>query len=199
MFLRRLQKRSWGDSPLAQNLLLLEKLFSCFGFSGSLDHIAFTVLQYKEVGRTLWGNWLDKFSPLPTDFRQNGFGSRPIRTTDRSLWKQCLLFIAMETTADIKSTGTLFDRANSKLPNTTFQHSHHHYLCNFTSDEQESACCAHNSLHQWRWPTVSQPMQSMLSFHGLLFWLWLVLVTLHLVTSNDAIQETVTFRSVLVQ
>jgi len=85
MFLRRLQKRSWGDSPLAQNLLLLEKLFSCFGFSGSLDHIAFTVLQYKEVGRTLWGNWLDKFSPLPTDFRQNGFGSRPIRTTDRSV------------------------------------------------------------------------------------------------------------------
>ena len=83
-FLRMQQKRSWGDSPITQNLLLLEKLFSCFGFS-VIVHIAFTVLQYKEVGRTLWGNWLDKFSPLPTDFRQNGFGSRPIRTTDRSV------------------------------------------------------------------------------------------------------------------
>lgn len=32
-FLRMQQKRSWGDCPITQNLLLLEKLFSCFGFS----------------------------------------------------------------------------------------------------------------------------------------------------------------------
>jgi len=43
-FLRMQQKRSWGDSPITQNLLLLEKLFSCFGFS-VIVHIAFTVLQ----------------------------------------------------------------------------------------------------------------------------------------------------------
>ena len=31
----------------------------------------------------------------------------------------------------------LFDRANSQLENTIFQHSHHYLLCIFTSDEQE--------------------------------------------------------------
>jgi len=45
-----------------------------------------------------------------------------------SLRKQCLLFISMETTTDIKSTITLFDRANSQLQNIIFQHSQHHYL-----------------------------------------------------------------------
>ena len=33
----------------------------------------------------------------------------------RSLWKQCLLFISMETTIDTKRTITLFNRANSQL------------------------------------------------------------------------------------
>ena len=34
--------------------------------------------------------------------------------------------MSMETTINTKSTITLFDRANSQLQNTTFQHSHHH-------------------------------------------------------------------------
>jgi len=67
----------------------------------------------------------------------------------RSLWKQCLLFISMETTTDMKRTKT-HDRANSQLQNTIFQHSHHHYI--FVSDEQEPACHAHENLHQQRWP-----------------------------------------------
>jgi len=47
----------------------------------------------------------------------------------------------METTTDTKGTITLFDRTNSQLQNTLFQHSHHHQLCIFTSCEQEPACC----------------------------------------------------------
>ena len=38
-----------------------------------------------------------------------------------------------------------------------------------------------------------------LRHYGLLFWLWLIVVTPHLITGNDAIQETVTFSLVLVQ
>ena len=38
------------------------------------------------------------------------------------LQKQYLLFISTETTTDRKSTITLFDRANSHLQNTIFQH-----------------------------------------------------------------------------
>ena len=57
----------------------------------------------------------------------------------------------MENTTDTKSTITLFNRANSHLQNTVFQHSHHHHLCIFSSDEQK----IHRSLHQWRWPTVT--------------------------------------------
>ena len=38
-----------------------------------------------------------------------------------------------------------------------------------------------------------------LPLHRLLFWLWLIVVTLHLVTSNDAIWETATFSLALVQ
>lgn len=49
----------------------------------------------------------------------------------------------------MKSTITLFDRASSELKNTVFWHSHHHWLCIFTSDEQ------HKHLHQQRWPTVT--------------------------------------------
>ena len=41
-------------------------------------------------------------------------------------------------TVDPKSTITPFDRANSQLQNTIFQHSHHHYLCIFASDEWQS-------------------------------------------------------------
>ena len=33
-----------------------------------------------------------------------------------------------------------------------FQHSHHHWLCTFASDEQEPACRARKNLHQWRLP-----------------------------------------------
>ena len=38
-----------------------------------------------------------------------------------------------------------------------------------------------------------------LRHYGLLFWLWLMVVTPHLITGNDAIQETVTFSLVLIQ
>ena len=48
----------------------------------------------------------------------------------------------METTTDKKSTITLFDSINSQLQNTIFQHSHHHQLCIFDSNEQELACHA---------------------------------------------------------
>ena len=47
---------------------------------------------------------------------------------------------------DTKSTITLFDRANSQLQNTTFQHSHHHQLYIFTSNEQEPACHTHKNF-----------------------------------------------------
>jgi len=53
----------------------------------------------------------------------------------------------MELTTDTKSTGTLFDRASSYPQNTTFQHSHHHQLCIFTSDELEPAYPACKDLH----------------------------------------------------
>ena len=37
-----------------------------------------------------------------------------------------------------------------------FQHSHHHWLCIFIRmNRKEPACCACNSLHQQKWPTVS--------------------------------------------
>jgi len=62
----------------------------------------------------------------------------------------------METTTDTKIPITLFDRANYQLQNSTSPFSHHHLLCIYTSNEQEPACHAHKSLHQWRWPTVSQ-------------------------------------------
>ena len=50
----------------------------------------------------------------------------------------------METTADTKITITVFDRANSQLWNTIFQHSHQHYLCN----KQEPVLCAYKNLHR---------------------------------------------------
>ena len=53
----------------------------------------------------------------------------------------------METTTDAKSTIALSGRANSQLQNTIFQHSHHHQLCIFTSNEQEPACSARKNLH----------------------------------------------------
>ena len=59
----------------------------------------------------------------------------------------------METTIDMKSTVTPFDRVNSQLQNIIFQHSYHHWLCIFTSDEQESACHAWTSI--WLSRTLS--------------------------------------------
>ena len=55
----------------------------------------------------------------------------------------------METTADSKSIITLFDRENSQLQNTIFQHNHHYKLSIFASSEQEHAYCTHKNLHQW--------------------------------------------------
>ena len=61
----------------------------------------------------------------------------------------------METITDTKSTIILFNRANSQLQNTIFQHSHYHQLCIFASDEQEPVCYNHNNLHQPRQSTVA--------------------------------------------
>ena len=44
-----------------------------------------------------------------------------------------------------KSTIILFNRANSWLQNTIFQHSHHHLLCIFTSNVQIPAHCTQKS------------------------------------------------------
>ena len=61
----------------------------------------------------------------------------------------------METITDTKSTIILFNRANSQLQNTIFQHSHYHQLCIFASVEQEPVCYNHNDLHQPRQSTVA--------------------------------------------
>ena len=42
---------------------------------------------------------------------------------------------------------TLFDRANSQLKNAILQHSHHHELCIFDSNEQEPVYCSHKNPH----------------------------------------------------
>ena len=56
----------------------------------------------------------------------------------------------------MKSTITLFERANSQLQNIVFQHIQHHQLYIAISDEQEPACHVHKNLHHHRWPSVSQ-------------------------------------------
>ena len=53
----------------------------------------------------------------------------------------------MENTTPTKSTITLFDKANSQLQDTSFQHSHCHLLCISNSDEQEPAFLACKNLH----------------------------------------------------
>lgn len=55
----------------------------------------------------------------------------------RLFQKWFTLHFSMETTTNIRSTKTLFNRANSHLQNTVFQYSHHHDLCIFTSDGKE--------------------------------------------------------------
>jgi len=72
------------------------------------------------------------------------------------LQKQCLTFDSMKTTTDRKSTIALFDRAISQLQNTISQHSHHHYICIFISDEQEPECCACKNLYQQGWLIFSK-------------------------------------------
>lgn len=49
---------------------------------------------------------------------------------------------------------TVFDRGNWQLQNTSFQHSYHHMLCIFSSNEQELACHNHKYMHQHLWATV---------------------------------------------
>ncbi len=72
------------------------------------------------------------------------------------LQKQCLTFDSMKTTTDRKSTIALFDRPISQLQNTISQHSHHHYICIFISDEQEPECCACKNLYQQGWLIFSK-------------------------------------------
>ena len=55
-----------------------------------------------------------------------------------------------------QSTIKLFDRENSQLQNTVFQHSHHQWLYIFSSDEEEPARHAHKDLHQWKWPSIAE-------------------------------------------
>lgn len=70
------------------------------------------------------------------------------------LRNECLLFISMGTTTATKTTVILFDGANSQIKNTTLQHKHHHWLCIFTINKQEPACCYRKNLHQYMWPAV---------------------------------------------
>jgi len=49
----------------------------------------------------------------------------------------------------------LFDRANSQLQNTVFQHSRHHEQCIFPRDEREPTCHSCTDLQQWKWPIVT--------------------------------------------
>jgi hypothetical protein len=58
---------------------------------------------------------------------------------------EILVFISLKTTMVIGCTLTLLDRPTFQLPSTTTIYSHHHWLCIFTSDEQESACCSHKA------------------------------------------------------
>jgi len=67
----------------------------------------------------------------------------------------------METTTDTKSTIILLDRANSQLQNTIFQHSHHHEIYIFASEEQELTCCTCKNLRQQRQPTVAVTIAEM--------------------------------------
>ena len=62
--------------------------------------------------------------------------------------------ISMGTRIYAKRTITLFNRVNPQLQNTIFQCSHNHWLCIFTSNEQDPACHACNNVHLWRWLTV---------------------------------------------
>lgn len=60
------------------------------------------------------------------------------------------------------ATKRKFGKLNSWSQNTVFQQfSHHHYLCTFTSNQQEPACCVPKILHQWRQPitmvTTAEP------------------------------------------
>jgi len=51
-----------------------------------------------------------------------------------------------------EETDNIIERANSQLQSTLSQC---HYLCNFTSEEQEPVCHAYKNLYQQRWPTVT--------------------------------------------
>lgn len=59
----------------------------------------------------------------------------------------------METTADTKSTITLFNRENSMPQNTTFQQSPP-LATHFWQQCTRPACHSHRNLQQWRWPTL---------------------------------------------
>ena len=52
-----------------------------------------------------------------------------------------------------------YDRANSQVQNTIFQHSHHHQLRILTSNEQEPVCCTLNICTGGGWPTHRNTIQ----------------------------------------
>jgi hypothetical protein len=62
----------------------------------------------------------------------------------------------MKTTTDTESIITQLNRARFQLLTIIFPHNHHHLLCTFTSDEQETVCCARKSLRQQRQATFLQ-------------------------------------------
>ena len=57
----------------------------------------------------------------------------------------------------------------------------------------------HHSLYPLKTASWTFSLMDFTSLCRLLFWIWLIAVTLSLVTSNDVIQKTVTFNLVLVQ
>ena len=90
----------------------------------------------------LWLNEeISMVHPVSHDSEKQNIFNEIFEYTCRLVQNQCLLFIFMETKTDTKNTITLFDRANSQLLNTIFQHYYHHYLCIFARNEQEPKSC----------------------------------------------------------
>ena len=64
-----------------------------------------------------------------------------------NLGDSVILFISMETTTATKSTVNMLDKGNSELQNTISLHSHCHWLCIFSTNEQGLAGLSFSSLN----------------------------------------------------
>ena len=58
---------------------------------------------------------------------------------------------SIETTTDTKIHNNTTWYSKFPLQSSVFRHRLHHYLCTFTSDEQEPAYCACSNLHRRKW------------------------------------------------